>query len=508
MSTDYIVAIDQSTSATKACLFDREARIVGRVTIEHRQYYPQPGWVEHDALEIIANTRAALSDVLDTAGVAPDQVAAVAVTNQRETVVAWDSVTGIPVHRALVWQDERGTERCRELLAGGEAAAIQNKTGLVVDTYFSASKLQWLMDNSAECKRAAAAGTLMAGTMDTWVIWNLTGRKVFATDHSNASRTLLYNIETCEWDEELRSIFHSTNVQLPEVRFADQSFGITTIGDSSVEIPIYGVMGDSHAALFGHAGFAVGDAKTTFGTGSSVMMNVGPRMLIPPTGIVSSIAWGVNETVSYVYEGNIHSTGDTVRWVRDQLGLFSSYPDAEKRASALQDNGGVYVVPAFSGLGAPHWVHGIRATISGLARSSTADHIIRAALESIAFQVHDVIATMTTGGGVKLPALRVDGGPTANRFLMQFLADILGVPVHVGEIEEISARGVAFAAGLATGFWSGSGSQPELVALAALASLVRPAATFTPAMSADRREALLDGWQAAVTRTLTGASHS
>ncbi|TVR06733.1 MAG: glycerol kinase GlpK, partial [Spirochaetaceae bacterium] len=477
MTTDYLVAVDQSTSATKACLFDREARIVGRVTIEHKHYYPQPGWVEHDALEILANTRAALSGALERAGVKPGQVAAISVTNQRETVVAWDSETGIPVHHALVWQDERGTERCRQLLAGGEATSIQKKTGLVVDTYFSASKLQWLMDNSADCKRAAAAGTLMAGTMDTWVIWNLTNRRVFATDHSNASRTLLYNIETCAWDNELRSIFHASDVQLPEVRFADQPFGTTTIGDSSVEIPIYGVMGDSHAALFGHAGFSVGDAKTTFGTGSSVMMNVGPRMLTPPAGIVSSIAWGVNQTVSYVYEGNIHSTGDTMRWVRDQLGLFSSYADAEQRAAALEDNGGVYVVPAFSGLGAPHWVHGIRATISGLARSSTADHIIRAALESIAFQVHDVITTMSTGGGVSLPALRVDGGPTANRFLMQFLADILGVPVHVGEIEEISARGVAFAAGMATGFWQGPG---DLATLASLAALVRPAATFSP----------------------------
>ena len=493
MNDRFIIAVDQSTSATKACLFGVDGSIAGRVTIEHRQYYPQPGWVEHDGQEIVKNTRTAISRLVTESGVQPDAVAALAITNQRETVIAWDSETGVPVHPALVWQDERGTDACHRLVENGSGAEIQRRTGLVVDTYFSASKLQWMVENVPDCRRAADAGTLMAGTMDTWVIWNLTERQVFVTDYSNASRTLLFNIETCQWDDTLRDIFNVHSVRLPEVRFSDEPVGTFRLEGATREIPIVGIMGDSHAALFGHAGFSPGDAKTTFGTGSSVMMNIGPRFQQSPAGVVSSIAWGTDSRVSYVFEGNIHSTGDTMRWVRDQLQLFSDYSDAEKRAHKAGDNGGVYLVPAFSGLGAPHWVHGIRATISGIARSSTADHIIRAALESIAYQVNDVIQTMTGGGELALPALRVDGGPTGNRFLMQFLSEILGVPVHVAEIEEISARGVAFAAGTAIGMWSGAD---------ALASMVRPARIYEPSMGPSRRDELVAGWQQAVKKTL------
>ena len=493
MDNSYIIALDQSTSATKACLFDGDGSIVGRVTIEHQQYYPRAGWVEHDGLEIVNNSRLAISKLVSGGSVKPDDIAALAITNQRETVIAWDSKTGVPVYRALVWQDERGTDACRRLLQDGIGKEIQRRTGLIVDTYFSASKLQWIVENVPDCRQAADAGTLMAGTIDTWLIWNLTDRRVFVTDYSNASRTLLFNIETCQWDDTLRDIFNVRSVHLPDVGFADEPVGTFQLDGSMHEIPIVGIMGDSHAALYGHAGFSAGDAKTTFGTGSSVMMNIGPEFRISPAGVVSSIAWGVDRHVSYVFEGNIHSTGDTLRWLRDNLQLFAHYGEAEVRASKLADNGGVYLVPAFAGLGAPHWIHGCRATISGLARGSSADHIIRAALESIAYQVNDVIQTMTSGDELALPGLRVDGGPTGNRFLMQFLADILRVPVHVGGIEEVSARGVAFAAGKAIGLWSNDDT---------LASMARPARSYDPSMDPALRDELLSGWKQAIQKTL------
>ncbi|MFW5976143.1 MAG: FGGY-family carbohydrate kinase [Alkalispirochaetaceae bacterium] len=496
MKARYIVAVDQSTSATKACLFDERGAIVNRATVEHKQYYPQPGYVEHDAQEILENTHRAVSQVVAEAGIDTKTVAALAITNQRETVVAWDSESGKPVYHALVWQDERGTAACQELLKQGAGEEIKKRTGLVVDTYFSASKLQWMVENVPQCARAAEAGTLMAGTVDSWLIWNFTGRTLFATDYSNASRTLLFNIDEGRWDERLLEFFNLPSIRLPEVRYSDETFGRYRFPETGEEVPIIGVMGDSHAALYGHAGFDRGAAKTTFGTGSSVMMNIGPGFRRSPDGVVTSVAWGVNGEVSYVYEGNIHYTGDTIRWVRDSLGLFADYGEAESRASALNDNGGVYLVPAFSGLGAPHWVHGIRAAITGLSRGSGADHIIRAGFESIAFQVNDVIETMLTGEKLTLPSLHVDGGPTGNRFLMQFLADILAVPIHVGGVEEVSARGVAFVAGVAAGVWKDR---------EALERIVEPSAVYEPRMEPTKRDALLQGWRNALEQVLVNA---
>lgn len=496
MKTGHLIAVDQSTSATKACLFDEGGGILKRATVEHKQYYPKPGWVEHDAEEILENTHRAISQAIGAAGVDTKTVSALAITNQRETIVAWDAETGKPVYRALVWQDERGTAACRELLEQGAGEEIQKRTGLVVDSYFSASKLQWMVENVADCARAAEAGTLMAGTVDAWLIWQFTNRSVFATDYSNASRTLLFNIREGRWDERLLELFNLSSVRLPEVRYSDEEFGQYRFRETGVEVPIIGVMGDSHAALYGHAGFDRGDTKTTFGTGSSVMMNIGPGFRPSPNGIVTSVAWGTGGEVSYVYEGNIHYTGDTIRWVRDSLGLFSDYGEAESRAAALKDNGGVYLVPAFSGLGAPHWAHGIRAAITGISRSAGADQIIRAALESIAFQVHDVIERMLSNGEITLPSLHVDGGPTANRFLMQFLADILAVPVRVGGIEEVSARGVAFVAGLATGLWKDQ---------EALAPMVKPSAIYEPTMEDPKRRELLQGWKHALDQVFAGA---
>lgn len=495
MKNAYILTIDQSTSATKAYLFDKSGTITERTSVEHTQYYPQPGYVEHDAREILGNTHRAIAGVIGKAGIEPGIIAALAITNQRETIVAWDSGSGAPLYHALVWQDERGTAACEELLLRGNDKEIKRRTGLVVDTYFSASKLQWMVENVPECARVADKGTLMAGTIDTWLIWNFTNRERFVTDYSNASRTLLFNIENCRWDETLLGLFNLRAVQLPEVQFSDEEFGWYRFSETGHEVPIIGVMGDSHAALFGHAGFERGAAKTTFGTGSSVMMNIGPRFRRSPEGVVTSVAWGVDGEVSYVYEGNIHYTGDTMRWIRDSLGLFSDHREAEVRAAALGDNGGVYLVPAFSGLGAPHWAHGIRAAITGISRGTGADHIIRAGLESIAFQVHDVIETMASEDDMTIPSLHVDGGPSSNRFLMQFLADIIDVPVHVGGVQEISARGVAFIAGVVKGFWNIEND---------LRRIAVPSVSYKPTMKASRREELLYGWKIALKQVLAG----
>jgi glycerol kinase len=497
MSENYIVSVDQSTSATKACLFSATGEILRRVTIEHQSFYPRPGWVEQDPKEVLHNTRAAIETLVSESGVSPAKVVALSITNQRETILVWDGATGEPLYRALVWQDERGTEICRSLIANGSEDDIAARTGLVVDSYFSASKLQWMMENVPECKEAARAERLLAGTIDSWLIWNFTDRKTFATDYSNACRTLLFNIKTLRWDEALLNMFGLDSVRLPDVRYSDETFGTFRFASSGAEVPIIGVMGDSHAALYGQGGYSTGDAKTTFGTGSSVMMNIGPTFQRSPAGVVTSLAWGIGRRVTYVYEGNIHATGDTVRWVRDQIGLFKSYDEAENRAAALEDNGGVHLVPAFSGLGSPHWVHGVRAAIVGISRGTGADHIIRAALESIAYQVDDVIRAMTEDDSLRLPKLHVDGGATANRFLMQFLADIMGVPVRVAEIQEISARGVAFVAGIATGVWR---DEQEI------ASLIRPAAEFAPRISVDQRRSLHAGWRKALEQVMAGAN--
>ncbi|TVR61523.1 MAG: glycerol kinase GlpK [Spirochaetaceae bacterium] len=493
----FILAVDQSTSATKALLFDDEAKPVHRVTIEHKQYYPGPGLVEHDSAEILAKTREAIARVVTEATTSDDRVEALAITNQRETVLAWDIETGEPVGRAMVWQDERGTPLCDELRAAGHDPDVHDRTGLLLDTYFSASKVAWLLKNNPDAARRLAAGTLAVGTVDAWLIWNLTGRQVFATDFTNACRTLLFNVHTLKWDPALLKLFGVTGVRLPEVRSSDASFGSAQIPEIGGSIPIVGVCGDSHAALFGQGAFDAGECKATFGTGSSVMLNIGRKPLTPPPGVVLSIGWGADGAVEYVFEGNIHSTGDTVRWVRDNLGLFSDYDEAEKRAAALDDTGGVYVIPAFNGLGAPHWAHGIRASIVGLSRASGADHIVRAALESIAYQIDDLIGRMKENKSVTMRNLRVDGGPTRNRFLMQFLSDIIRSPVHVASIEEISAKGVALFAGLSTGLYRDRAHLRDLAVFAE---------SFEPEIETKKRDKLVGGWAAALKTVLSSAS--
>ncbi len=490
-----ILAVDQSTSGTKALAFDTLGRRLGRVTIAHEQFYPAPGLVEHDANEILAATCSAVTELVAALGIGGDEIAALALTNQRETIVAWDALTGEPVHRALVWQDSRGRGIC-ERLAGKNSVSdtenftarrVKDITGLPLDPMFSASKLAWLVANDGRAKSCLAAGRLMAGTIDSWLIWKLTGGAVFATDLSNASRTMLFDIHSLSWSEELLGMFGLSGIILPDPRLSDSGFGEADIPGLGRAIPIAAVMGDSHAGLFGHGARTPGSAKSGYGTGSSVMSYIGPDPKTSPEGIVLSLGWGYRGSPAYVYEGNIQSTGDTMRWLRDNLGLFSSHEEAEAMAESVPDTAGIALVPSFSGLGAPYWSATCGAAIVGLPRGSDRRHIVRAGLESIAYQVAELVAEMDRLTGIPLRNLMVDGGPTRNRFLMQFQADILGIPVIVPETEEIPALGVAMMAGAARGI-----ADPEEVARGS------ERREYLPRMTADRRESLLSAWRDAV----------
>ena len=489
----YVLAVDQSTQASKAVLFDGLARPVGRVTVPHEQIYPAAGRVEHDPMEILANVTAGLAEVVRQCAVPFRKIRALAITNQRETILAWDARTGLPVHNALVWQDERGTGLCEALEAAGHGPAIKARTGIKLDPFFSASKLAWIVKESQAAREALRAGRLMAGTIDAWLIWNLTGRKVFACDYSNASRTMLFNIGKLAWDPDLIELFGLKGIRLPEPRCSDASFGLAEIPGLGTDLPIAGVMGDSHAALFGHCGWHAGDAKATYGTGSSLMANIGHDPRAPGEGITLSLAWGLQGKADYVFEGNIQSTGYTLRWLQENLGLFASHQEAERMAVEVGENGGVYLVPAFSGLGAPHWEHGIRAIITGLSHSSDKRHLVRAGLESIAFQVADLVAEMDSRSPAPLAQLHVDGGPTRNAFLMQFQADLLGIPVIVPAVEELSALGVATMGGMRQGLWSG---------LEEVARLPVDTRQYRPRMDAGERDALIAGWRSAVRQAI------
>ncbi len=489
----HVLAVDQSTSATKAVLFRDDGRLVGRASEEHKQHYPGPGMIEHDPEELYANTLRVIARVVRETRVDPASIAALAIANQRETIAVWDRRTGRPLHNAVIWQDQRGTAACDDLKARGLEPSIRARTGLLVDTYFSASKLKWLVDNVPAVRDAAGRGDALCGTVDSWLVWKLTKGEVHATDFSNACRTMLFNVHTLQWDRELQDLFGVAALRFPEVRFGDASFGEAALQDPRVTLPITGVLGDSHASLFGHCGFAPGDAKATYGTGTSVMLNIGPAPIEPPQGIVLSLAWGLGGKVDYVFEGNIHSSADTLKWLRDQVRLFSDYDEMEQAASSVADNGGVYLVPAFAGLGAPYWTHGVRALITGLERSSSRAHILRAACESIAYQINDLLTEMRRDERVPFASLRVDGGATRNRFLMQLQADILGAGLRVADIEDVSARGAAFAAGLAVGVWRDRGQ---------LASLAGERGAFVPSLAADARARLLAGWRSAVEQTL------
>lgn len=490
--TNYLLAIDQSTSATKVMLFNKNAELVDRVSIPHQQYYPRPGFVEHDPNEIISNTLDGMKQLILKSGTHVSEIASIAITNQRETAMIWDKTTGEPVSNAAVWQCQRGVDYCNQLKEKNKGDLIKEITGLIIDPYFSASKLKWIVDNVEGVREKMKDGVLMAGTMDSWLVWKLTGGRVHVTDYSNACRTMLLNLETLDWDADMIELFSLDRRMLPQLVYSDEIIGTTdpaVIFDNP--IPIAGLMGDSHAALFGQNCFMPGMAKATYGTGSSIMMNIGTKPLPPPDGLVTSIGWGREKTIDYVFEGNIHCTGDTINWLVNDLQLIKTAGETEELAKSVEGNNGVYLVPAFVGLGAPYWDNTARAVISGMSRSANKAHIVRAALESIAYQVKDLIDLMGSEAGISLKELRVDGGPTRNNFLMQFQADMLGNSIVRTRIEEISALGSTFMAGLAIGFWS---------SIEEISNLRLVDLTFEPGMKAAEVEELYEGWKTAVKR--------
>jgi glycerol kinase len=488
-----VLSIDQGTTGTTALVFDRDCRLRGRGYSEFTQHYPRPGWVEHDADEIWRVSLRAAADALDAAQVEATELRAVGVTNQRETVVAWERDTGKPVAPAIVWQDRRTASRCDELKARGLEETVRGKTGLVLDPYFSATKIEWLLDNTEALRERAASGEVVFGTVDSWLVWMLTGGRAHATDASNASRTLLFDINTLAWDDELLSLFGVPRVSLPEVRPSASVFGETDpIAFFGARVPVAGVAGDQQAALFGQCCFDAGMAKNTYGTGSFLLMNTSREIVPSRAGLLTTVAWRLEgEAAEYALEGSIFITGAAVQWLRDGLRVITRADETEQLARSLDSNEGVYFVPALAGLGAPHWDAYARGALVGLTRGTTRAHLARAALESICYQTRDVVEAMERDSGIRLKEVRVDGGAVGNSFLMQFQADVLGVPVVVPEVTETTAAGAAYLAGLAVGFWKDKGE---------IAERQRVARRYEPRMSEDERERLHRRWLRAVER--------
>lgn len=487
----YILALDQGTTSSRAILFDRQSRILGVAQKEFRQYFPQPGWVEHDAGEIWQSQLEVARTVLRQNGVAAENIAAVGITNQRETTAIWDKKTGQPIARAIVWQCRRTAPIVDKLKEKGLEKMIREKTGLVLDAYFSGTKIQWLLDNVEGARARAERGELLFGTIDSWLVWNLTGGQVHATDYSNASRTLLFNIHTLEWDSDLLAALDIPASLLPEVKPSSGWFGETVPELLGGALPLTGVAGDQQAALFGQACFEPGMAKNTYGTGCFMLMNTGCKAVASENGLVTTIAWGANGFVEYALEGSVFVAGAAIQWLRDGLKLIGAAEESERRAMEVPDSGGVYFVPAFVGLGAPYWDMEARGAVFGLTRGTERAHLIRAALESLAYQTRDVLGAMEADAGLNLQALRVDGGACANNFLMQFQADILGTTVERPQTIETTALGAAYLAGLATGFWSG---KEELQKNWLLQQ------RFQPLMAEPVRQKLYQGWLNAVER--------
>ena len=452
--TQRIIAIDQSTSSTKALLFDEQCHVVARTNVDHKQYYPQTGWVEHDAEEIYQNMIEAIRNLTPALSQGEGATVSLCITNQRETAVVWNKTTGKPIANAVVWQDTRGAELCRQLRADGKAAMVMQKSGLLIDPNFSASGIKWLLDNIEGAREAANKGELLMGTIDTWLVWKLTGGKTFATDTTNASRTMLFNIHTLDWDDDLLVLFDIPRSMMPEVRACDAIYGETTCeGLFSSPIQIAGVLGDSHGALVGQMCFTQGSGKVTYGTGSSVMVNIGEEPKPAPEGLVTSVGFSALGKTYYGFEGNIYSTGATLKWICDQLQLIGKPAEMEALATSVENNGGVYIVPAFSGLGAPWWQSDVKGAIFGLTFATTKAHFLRAALESIAYQIKDLVDVMARATGGRLKEIAADGGPTKNKFLMQFQADMLETPVVCTEVDDASALGAVIMNGFARGLW-------------------------------------------------------
>ena len=493
MTKKYILALDQGTTSSRAIIYNYEGQVVKIAQKEFAQIYPKAGWVEHDPMEIWGSQSGVVSEILATTGIPAEEIASIGITNQRETTIVWEKQTGKPVYNAIVWQCRRTSAICDELKAAGMEKYIRENTGLVLDAYFSGTKVKWILDNVEGARQKAQNGELLFGTVDTWLIWNLTKGKVHVTDYSNASRTLLFNIKELKWDEYILNKLDIPASMLPKVMPSSAVYGVTDAKILGAEIPIAGDAGDQQAALFGQACYSPGMAKNTYGTGCFMLMLTGEKRVHSENGLLTTIAWGINNKVEYALEGSIFIAGAAIQWLRDGLKIIYDAKDSDYFATKVPDSLGVYVVPAFVGLGAPYWDMYARGAILGLTRGTTLNHIIRATLESIAYQTRDILEVMRTDSGIGLRELRVDGGACANDFLMQFQSDILGVPVERPEIIETTALGAAYLAGLAVGFWK---DQSMIV------ERRKVNRKFKPDMNEDKREKLYAGWKKAVKRSM------
>ncbi|MFC4738334.1 glycerol kinase GlpK [Bacillus daqingensis] len=494
MTKNYVLALDQGTTSSRAILFNKAGEIVDVAQKEFKQYFPKPGWVEHNANEIWSSILSVMAEVLNNQNVPASDIAAIGITNQRETTVVWDKNTGRPIYHALVWQSRQTDGICQELREAGHADKFRDKTGLLIDAYFSGTKVKWLLDNVDGAREKAENGDLLFGTIDTWLIWKLSGGKAHVTDYSNASRTLMYNIYDLEWDKELLDILGVPESMLPEVRPSSEVYANTVdyhfFGE---EVPIAGAAGDQQAALFGQTCFETGMAKNTYGTGCFMLMNTGEKPVKSEHGLLTTLAWGLDGKVTYALEGSIFVAGSAIQWLRDGLRMFKDAKETEAYAERVESTDGVYVVPAFVGLGTPYWDSDVRGAVFGITRGTEKEHFIRATLESLTYQTRDVLDAMNADSGIDLKKLRVDGGAVANNFLMQFQADILGTEVERPVIQETTALGAAYLAGIAVGFWK---NKEEVIEQWSVER------SFTPNMAEEERKDLYDGWKTAVHATM------
>jgi glycerol kinase len=492
MSKKYILSLDQGTSSSRTFIFNAESDIIDSEQKEFKQYYPRAGWVEHDPLEIWNTQITTAKDLIKKLNIDPSEIGAIGIANQRETIVIWDKITGNPVYNAIVWQDKRTADLCQKIQEEGWSKYIKENTGLIIDSYFSATKIQWILNNVHGVKARAKKGELLAGTIDTWLVWKLSGGKLHITDYSNASRTMLFNIRELKWDKKLLDLFEIPLNILPEVKTSSEIYGHTDESVFGVEIKISGIAGDQQAALFGQACFEKGMAKNTYGTGCFMLMNTGNEIIESKSGLITTIAWGIDGKIDYSLEGSVFIAGAAIKWLRDALKIIKNASETEQIAFELNDTEGVYVVPAFSGLGAPYWDMYARGAILGLTQGVTDKHIVRSTLESLAYQTMDVLKVMEEDSGIKMKSLNVDGGASANNFLMQFQSDILNVEVERPENIETTALGAALLAGLATDFWS----MKEIIERRKIEK------TFVPLMKEEVRQKLYAGWIDAVERTI------
>lgn len=488
----YILALDQGTTSSRAIIFDKEQNIYGIAQKEFKQIYPKEGWVEHDPMEIWASQYGVLQEVLAKTNIEPEQIAAIGITNQRETAIVWDKQTGEPIYNAIVWQCRRTADICEKLKSDGFDKYIKENTGLLIDAYFSATKVKWILDNVEGAREKADKGDLLFGTVDTWLLWKLTNGRVHVTDYTNASRTMLFNIRELNWDKKILEKLNIPISMLPEVKSSSEIYGYVNLGGKdNIKVPIAGIAGDQQAALFGQAAFNKGDAKNTYGTGCFLLMNTGEELVESKNGLLTTIAIGLNGKVNYALEGSVFMGGAIIQWLRDEMGMLTDAQDSEYFAKKVKNNGGVYIVPAFVGLGAPYWDMYARGSIFGLTRGSNKNHIIRAALESIAYQVKDLINAMEEDSGCKINTLKVDGGASKNKLLMQFQSDITNIEVCKPIMTETTALGAAYLAGLAVGYFNN---------LEEIAESCYAGEKYEPNMNFEERENLYNGWKKAVSR--------